>query len=133
MRKGAQQEAAIVAASRTGRCLQTAFVLEQDGPAPATFESQHRSMHPRPTLKSNPGPAGCVSHGHCQSDSDLDFKLEFEKKFPQSNLKKAAEQKAANQKQQKEAEKFSDQCLLDAYQCAQITGPRKESRGGAGG
>ena len=53
--------------------------------------------------------------------------------FPQSNLKKAAEPKAANQKQQKEAEKFSDQCLLDAYQCAQITGPTGKEPGGARG
>jgi len=50
LRKGAQQAAAIVAASRTGRCLRTTVVLEQDGRAPANFESQHRSTNPRPTL-----------------------------------------------------------------------------------
>ena len=66
-------------------------------------------------------PARAIQARLCQSDS------EFKKKFPQS--KKAAEQNAENQKQQKEAEKFSDQleCLLDGYQCAsaQITGPTR--------
>ena len=66
-------------------------------------------------------PARAIQARLCQSD------WEFKKKFPHS--KKAAEQNAANQKQQKEAEKFSDQleCLLDAYQCAsaQIKGPTR--------
>ena len=73
MRKGAQQAAAIVAASRTGRCLRTTVVLEQDGRAPANLNlsTAQRIRAPRP-------PARAIQARLCQSDSEV------KKKFPQS-------------------------------------------------